>query len=82
MLLQKINNQKGFDLIELMIGIAIIAILACIAIPNFIAYRDRQKTNSEPIQIITQQEEKEVKETPHSSKQKEATEQKGDMNKL
>lgn len=34
-------NEKGFTLIELMIVIAIIGILASIAIPNFISYRNK-----------------------------------------
>ena len=42
----KERMKKGFTLVEIMIVVAIIAILAAIAIPNFIRYRKTSQMNA------------------------------------
>ena len=43
-MLQKLNNRRGgFTLVEIMIVVAIIALLAAIAVPNFLRSRKRSQ---------------------------------------
>ena len=39
-------REKGFTLVEIMIVVAIIAILSAIAIPNFMAARSKSRANA------------------------------------
>ena len=39
-------NEKGFTLVEIMIVVAIIAILSAIAIPNFMTARSKSRANA------------------------------------
>lgn len=49
------GNQKGFTLVELIVVIAMLGILASVAVPNYIGYRQRSMINtdaSSALQII------------------------------
>lgn len=46
------KQQNGFTLMELMVVIAIMATLAAVAVPNFVAYRDNQSLGAGAREIL------------------------------
>ncbi len=84
MLLQKLNNRKGFTLIEIMIVAFILMILTAIALPQLLKY-DEAKSNSNKLEVLTQDQEKVIDQqdkAPQPPNQKEVNKEKGEMNKL
>ncbi len=50
---QKVTNESGFTLVELMIVVAIIGILSAVAVPNFKRYQAKSKTSEAKIQLAS-----------------------------
>ncbi len=51
-ILQKYKNNKGFTLVELIIVVAIIAVLAAVLVPQYMTYVERSKESSD-LQLAT-----------------------------
>ena len=82
MLMRLRNSKVGFTLIELMIVLAVIAILASIAIPNFMIYRENKLAEQSLIEMksnIKQNKEAAKAEKTNPTTQNES---KGVLNKL
>ena len=83
MLLKKMNNRKGFTIIEVMVCIAIMAILAAIVIPALMIAVGSSDSDSKPLNIISQDQENAVEEKVTAPpEQQEVTKEKGESKKL
>lgn len=48
------SRQQGFTLLEIMMVVALIAVLAAIAIPNFVSQTSRTKSDTEVLEIFAE----------------------------
>lgn len=49
--MNKLNDESGFTLVELMIVVAIIGVLSAVAVPNFQKYQAKAKTSEAKVQL-------------------------------
>jgi len=83
MLLKRLNNRKGFTIIELLVSLIIIGIIVAITIPFLSIFVSSQDSDSKPMNIISQdQENAEEEKVVAPPEQEEVTKEKGDMDKL
>ena len=69
-MLQRLRKNKGFTIIELMICIAIIAILLAVTIPMITLLKEKLEQEQSKQQIVQQEHVVEKQETPTSKLKK------------